>query len=143
MTYEYGEHAPGPPSPEAIGMRDRLAEEMAAAPPGSSERWQARKLLVDHLRETEGMPLEDFSTRGGSAFVVRVSVSKPKPKPGRERDAKAWMARQEGSARTLAHKLIERGGGLPSDLFEPLNPSINVEPAQETEDRAARAPIRE
>ena len=124
---DYGRYTSEPPTTNALAIRDSLAEEMAAASKGSPERHRAEERLVGHML-TDGLPLEDFSTRSGRTFVVRVAVSPPRPKPGREKEAHQWLARQEGSSRTIAHKLLERGGGLPADLFEPLNPRVHVEP---------------
>ena len=124
---DYGEFTPEPPSAEAFAIRDKLAEELAAAD-APARRDAAEKRLVGHML-TVGLPLEDFSTSRGQAFVVNVSVSKPRAKPGRERDARKWLDAQKGSARTLAHKLLDRGGGLPPDLFDVLDPSVHIEPA--------------
>ena len=127
MTHDYGPYTPAPPTADAIATRDRLADELAKADT-TGARVAAEKALVSHMLE-QGLPLEDFSTPSGRAFVVTVSVSPPRPKPGKDREARRWLSAQRTGARTLAHKLLARGGGLSAELFEPLNPRVNVKAA--------------
>jgi len=83
---DYGRYAPGPPTAKSIAIRDRLAEEMAAAPEDSPARKSARKSLVGHLL-TVGLPLETFSTPSGRRFAVH--VQRPKVLTP---DIKLWLA---------------------------------------------------
>jgi len=86
MRYDYGRYTPAPPGAEALALRDRLAEEMAASPPGSAERRVARSTLVGHIL-SEGLPLESFSTSSGRRFAVHLSPPKPLPA-----DVRRWLA---------------------------------------------------
>lgn len=124
MTHDYGPYKPAPPTAKVLAIRDRLADELAQSATDDA-RAAAERSLVDHMID-ERLPLEDFSTRSGRAFEVKVSVSVPKPLQGRERDAQRWLAAQGGSARTIAHRLVERGGVFPADLFKPTRPVVHV-----------------
>jgi hypothetical protein len=123
MTYDYGEHAPGPPSAEAIAIRDRLAKELASALPGSPPWEQAEERLVLHML-TEELPLEHFSTSSGQAFEIVVQVTKVVIKPGLEKEARAWLDGR--NAKSVARKIVLKGGSLPPDLFEPVETKIRV-----------------
>ncbi|MBI1382628.1 MAG: hypothetical protein GC161_16245 [Planctomycetaceae bacterium] len=122
---DYGRFAPGPPTAEALALRDQLADEMAAAT-DRRERARAEAQLTAHML-SEGLPLEDFSTPGGTAVEVHVKVSRPKPKAGCERDARRWLNGRND--RSLAHELVKRGGALPEDLFEPLSIRVTARAA--------------
>jgi hypothetical protein len=93
MKHDYGPYTPSPPTAKALATRDRLAEEMAAAPEGSEAQRAARKSLVGHIL-TEGLPLETFSTPSGRRFAVH--VQRPKQLT---QEMKHWLAgRDFGSA---------------------------------------------
>lgn len=102
---DYGRFDPGAPTVEALSIRDRLAEEMADAPPGSAARRSARSALVDHML-TEGLRLESFSTRGERRFAVH--LSRPKPMPP---EVRSWLAGRD-YVRTV-RALLEAGREVP------------------------------
>jgi hypothetical protein len=122
---DYGRFTPGPPTTEALALRDQIADEMAAAT-GRRERASAEAQLTMHML-SEGLPLEDFSTPSGTTVTVRVVVSRPKPRRGRERDAKRWLSGRND--RSLAHELAKCGASLPDDLFEPLSIRVTARAA--------------
>lgn len=97
---DYGRYAPGPPTAKALAERDRLAEEMAAAPEGSAKRRAARSALVDLILAGD-LPPESFSTSSGRRFAVH--FQKPRVLTP---EVKRWLA-----GRDFGNAMREDGGG--------------------------------
>lgn len=113
---DYGQgFAPGPPTPKALATRDGLAEEMAAAPPGSERRRVASSSLVGHIL-TEGLPLEEFSTPSGRTFVVR--ISRPDPEQFTA-EVRRWLGGRDFVR--VVKGLLRDGAAIPEHVAEHLD----------------------
>lgn len=91
-------------------VRNQLAEELAAAPPGSRERRAACGAIVDHIL-TEGPYEEEFSTPSGRTFAVH--LSRPKSIPA---DVRAWLAGRDFVK--VVKGLLRRGSPIPAEVID-------------------------
>jgi hypothetical protein len=110
MKHDYGPYTPAPPSAEAIARRDRLAEEFAAAAPGSPARKDASRSLVDHWL-TVGGRWEEFSTPSGRTFAIR--LSRPNVLPD---DVRRWLAGRDFVK--AVKELLYAGTSLPQHVLD-------------------------